>query len=75
MCNQHNGNALLAIQLLENRHDLSAGLGVEVARGLIRKDKLRIVDQRTADCDALLLPAGKLGGLIRGKFPQAGLVQ
>ena len=56
MSNEHNGNALLAIELLENRHDVTAGLGVEIAGGFVGKYKLRIVDQRTADSDACCCP-------------------
>jgi hypothetical protein len=70
-----NGNALLAIELLKNRHDFTAGLSIEIASGLVGKYKLWIVDQRTADGNALLLPAGQLIGLIRCEFPQASLMQ
>ena len=39
-----------------------ARLGVERARGLVREDDLRVLDERPRDGDALLLPARKLRG-------------
>ena len=47
-------------QLLEQRHHLDAGLGVEVAGRLVGQDHLRLGDQRARDGDALLLAARHL---------------
>ncbi len=53
---QDDGDAALA-QLLEERHHLHAGPRVEVARGLVGEDELRLADQRAGDGHPLLLPA------------------
>src|SRR5205823_13743978 len=52
-------NATL-VELLKDGHDLDAGSAVEMAGRFIRKEHLRIVDQRARNRDALLLTAGKL---------------
>ena len=41
-----------------------AGLGVEVAGGLVGEDDGRAVDERAGDGDALALAAGELVGLV-----------
>jgi hypothetical protein len=58
MRDEHNCNALLLIELLENAHDLAAGLRVEIASGFVSQYQLGIIHQGPADRDALLLPAG-----------------
>ena len=50
-------------ELLEERHDLDAGLRVEVAGRLVGEDDLRLADQRARDRDALLLAARELAGV------------
>ena len=45
------------MDVLEQRDDFLRGVAVELARGLVGQDHLRIGDQRTRDGDALLLPA------------------
>ena len=52
------GDALPAIEVLENRHDLDAGARVERSGRFIRENDLRIVHQSARDGDALLLAAG-----------------
>ena len=52
------------VQLLEHRHDLDAGAGIEVARRLVGQNQDRVIDQRTRDGDPLLLPSGELGGMM-----------
>ena len=38
-------------------HNLHARLGVERTGGLVGQENLRVVDERSGDCDALHLPA------------------
>ena len=57
---QHDGDAALHVQLLEDVHDLDAGARVEVAGRLVRQQDRRLVDQRARDRDALLLAARQL---------------
>src|SRR3569833_297957 len=52
------------LELIEERHDLHAGLGVEVAGGFVRQDDGRAVDQRAGDGYALALTTGELIGLV-----------
>ena len=54
----------LAWSCVEERHDLEAGFGVEVAGGLVGQDDGGAVDQRAGDGDALALAAGELVGLV-----------
>ena len=56
---EHDGVARL-VEALEERHDLDAGLRVEVAGGLVGEQDRRIVHQRARDGDALALAAGEL---------------
>jgi hypothetical protein len=58
---QHDGHALLGVQRLEQRHDLLAGAGVEVAGRLVGQQHLRVADQGAGDGHPLLLAAGQLG--------------
>ena len=60
----------LLVQLRkEIQHDVLVGF-VQIAGGFIRKDELRMVDQRPGDADALLLAAGKLAGQMPRALPQ-----
>jgi hypothetical protein len=56
----HERHAPLALDALEERHDLLAGRRVEVAGRLVGEQQGRFGDERTGDRDALLLPAGEL---------------
>ena len=67
---QHDGHAL-AVELLEQRHDLQAGARVEVAGGLVGEDQRGRVDQRARDRHALLLAAGELRRLVVGALGEA----
>ena len=53
-----------ALQLVEQVHDLGAGVAVEVAGRLIGEDQRGFGDERSGDRDALLLSAGQLGRLV-----------
>jgi hypothetical protein len=55
VCHQDHGHFLLAIEPLEDRHNLLAGLGVERAGRLVGQDDPWAVDQRAGDRHALLL--------------------
>ena len=54
----------LGVELVEEGHDLVAGLGVEVSGGLVGEDDGGVVDQGAGDGDALALAAGELVGLV-----------
>ena len=71
---QHNGVAV-GVQRIEERHDLQAGLGVEVAGGLVGQENLGGVEQRPGDGHALLLAAGQLSRAVVQPGRQAHLVQ
>ena len=55
---------LPAMQLIEQRHDLIAGLRVQVAGRLVGQDDRRPVDERARNGNALPLTAGKLVRLM-----------
>ena len=50
--------------LLQDVHDLHAGLGVERTGGFVGKNDFGVVDQGAGDSHALHLTARKLGGLL-----------
>jgi hypothetical protein len=56
----------LVVEILEQTHDLRAGLSVESPGRLIRQDKNRIIHQGPRDSHPLLLPTGQLKGLVVG---------
>src|ERR1035438_1234193 len=60
---QDNGVAV-GVQSVKEGHDLQAGLGVQVAGGLVGEDDGGAVDQGTCDGDALPLAAGEFIGLV-----------
>src|SRR5438045_3328098 len=60
----HDDRVALAVQLLEQPHDLLAGGGVEVAGGLVREQDGGTHDQRAGDGHALALAAGELARLV-----------
>ena len=51
-------------KILEQLNDFAAGVGIEVAGGLIGQQQFRLVDEGAGDGDALLFAAGKLVGLV-----------
>ena len=55
MGDEYDRNALLLVELLENSHNVAAGLGIEITGRFVRKYKLRIIYQSPANGDALLL--------------------
>ena len=57
---EHDREAALAVQPLEDVHHLDARARVEVARRLVGQQDRRAVDERTRDGDALLLSAREL---------------
>ena len=68
---QDHGDALLAIELADDLHDLVRGAGVEVAGRLVGQQHGRAVDQRPRQGDALLLSAGELAGRVALALGQA----
>src|SRR5512135_929222 len=60
------GDVLLVVELLEDGHDLEAGLAVEVAGGLVGQDHGGVVEQGPGDGHPLLLAARELVGLVVG---------
>ena len=54
----------------EEVEDLLAGLGVQVAGGLVGQQQGRVVDQGPGDGHPLLLAAGELGRLVVQAVPQ-----
>src|SRR5438270_4525996 len=52
------------MQALEQRHDLVAGGGVEVAGGLVGQQNRWTIDQRARNCDTLPLATGELVRLV-----------
>src|SRR5215203_1151383 len=60
----HHRLAELVDRLAQQLEDVGAGLGVEVAGGLIGEDHGRFADQGAGDRDPLLLAAGELRGAV-----------
>jgi hypothetical protein len=54
---------------LEQREDFLGVAAIQVAGWLIGEDQSGVIDQRPADGDALLLPAGELVGTVRDPVP------
>ena len=57
---QDDGDAAILLQPLEDVHHLDTGPAVQVPGRLVGEQNRRIVQERTGDCDALLLAAGQL---------------
>ena len=70
----NDGVALLR-ELLEQRHDFLAGLGIEIAGRFVRQQDGRLVHQRAGDGHALALAAGKFVGLVMNAVGQADVAQ
>jgi len=68
------GVALL-VKLLEERHDLLAGAGVEIAGRLVGEDDGGIVDEGTRDGDALALAAGEFVRPVVDAVAEADVLQ
>jgi len=52
------------VKVVEESHDLIAGLGVEVAGGFVGEDDGGAINEGSGDGDALALTAGELVGLV-----------
>ena len=63
-------DAALAVQPLEDAHDLDAGARVEVAGRLVGQQDRRLRHERAGDRDALLLPARELVRVVIGAVGQ-----
>ena len=75
MCDQNNGDLFFPVKFSKHVHDLNTGLGIQVSRGFISKEDGRIVDESPRDRHALLLSAGKLGGMMFHPFLQTDFFQ
>ena len=64
-----------AWSVIEESHDFDAGLGIEVAGGLVGQDDGGAVDQGAGDGHALALAAGELIGLVIHALAQADVGQ
>ena len=63
------------MKIVEERHDLVAGLGVEVSGRLVRQDDGGIVDQGASDGDALALAAGEFVGFVQHARAEADALE
>src|SRR5262245_17216420 len=59
------------MQLMQQLHDPGRHLGIQVAGRLVREQDLRLPDQRTSDCGALLLTAGQFSREVIGPAGKA----
>ena len=60
----HNDRDSALVELLKNCHDLDAGAAVEIASRFVGEQYLGLVDQGPRDSHSLLLPSGKLAGMM-----------
>ena len=72
---EHDGDAALAVQPLEDAHDLDAGARVEVAGRLVGEEQRRLVDERARDGDALLLSARELVRVVVEPLAEADALE
>jgi hypothetical protein len=63
------------MQVAKRGQDLGAGTAIQIARWLIGEQQSRLVNQRSRDRDALLLPPGELRGMVVGAICQPDLGQ
>src|SRR5579883_2883034 len=61
---QDHRHSPLAVQPLEDPHDLSAGVRVEITSRLISQDQARMMNKGSSNRHALLLAAGELAGAV-----------
>ena len=71
----HDDRVALRVELLEERHDLLAGLGVEITGRLVGEDDGRIVDEGARDGDALALAAGEFVGFVAHALAEADVFE
>jgi 16S rRNA (cytidine1402-2'-O)-methyltransferase len=63
------------VNVANQRQDVRAGVGIEVARRLVGKQDRRVDRQRPRDCDALALASRKLVGQMIQAMPELHQVQ
>ena len=68
---EHDRQALLAVEPLEDVHHLDARARIEVAGRLVGQQQLRVVHERAGNRHALLLAAGQLVRMMAEPFAQA----
>src|SRR5829696_6216890 len=65
----HDRRSEAAVQVADERQDLFAGAGVEIAGGFVGEQDWRVDGQRASDGDALALAAGELvGEMVHPRF-------
>ena len=64
MRDEHDGDVQLAVDATQQVEHILRGLGVEGARRLVGEKYARMRGERASDADTLLLPAGKLAGIL-----------
>src|SRR2546423_350864 len=67
----HDHRNTLAVEFLENAHDLDACLAIKVSGWLVSQKQSGIIDESAGDGDALLLAARKLVRMMIGSVRQA----
>ena len=72
---EEDGDALVAVEALQEVHDFVAGFGVEVAGGFVGEDEFGLVNESAGDGDALLLAAGELVGFVVAAVVEADEVE
>ena len=63
------------LQLVEQRHDVLTGRGIEIAGRFIGEQNARFCDQRPRDRDPLTLPALHFNGPVPGTVGQPDLFE
>ncbi len=75
MGDQNQGGAALTVQVEEQSLDGFRRVRVQVSRRLVGEKDPRPVDKGPSQGDPLLLPSGKLSGVVTETVPQAHLLQ
>src|SRR5258708_18960309 len=75
MGDQHQDESMLMPESFQQRDNLVASVIVEVARGLVGEQHLRLLDQGTRDANPLLLPSGQLRGQMLRPIAQTHSLQ
>ncbi len=75
MGDKHERCTGVAIEGKKELYDLLTGFFVEVASRFVSKQNLRLMNEGARDGDALLLSAGKLGGVMVQPISEAHSLQ
>ena len=72
---QHEGGALLPVDLEQQVDDMGAGGGIQIAGGLVREQDRGLRGKGPGDGHPLLFTAGELVGIVVRALPQADPLQ